>query len=170
MSGMAAHTTRRTTDHHRPWRRFGALGTLFALLGPALVGIIALATPASAVPTTRYVNGATGVDGTNTCTLQANPCKTIPRAVTVSVAGDTIQVAAGTYTGFLGVNKALTITGAGQATTILNCGCSASTVLPAVLVQTPNATDIVNISGFTIKGGYYSAGGGVYQVKGALNL
>jgi hypothetical protein len=47
-------------------------------------------------PTIRYV-ATTGSDAGNTCLVHANPCRTVGRAVSQAQAGDTIQVAAGTY-------------------------------------------------------------------------
>src|SRR3954453_12346686 len=46
--------------------------------------------------TTRFVasTGSDTVPANNPCTNAATPCKTITRALTVSVAGDTINVAA----------------------------------------------------------------------------
>ena len=67
---------------------------------------LVVAAPASAEPTDLYVNGATGNDSwactlnvpTPTETPSNGPCKTIQAAITKAAAGDTINVAAGTYT------------------------------------------------------------------------
>lgn len=60
----------------------------------------ALAAPAVASATDRWVDTDTGTDGGNSCTVQATPCKTINHATTSSqMAGDagTIHVDQGTY-------------------------------------------------------------------------
>lgn len=70
-------------------------------------------------PTTRFV-ATTGTDGANDCTDQEAPCATVEHAVTVAGPGDTIDIAAGTYTEFgITLNKNLTVTGAGAASTTL---------------------------------------------------
>jgi len=70
----------------------------------------------------RYVAPA-GVD-TGNCTNNLSPCLTIAYAVGQSVAGDTIHLAAGTYTGagnqHITLDKSLTLLGAGPAMTILS--------------------------------------------------
>jgi parallel beta-helix repeat protein len=52
------------------------------------------------------------VDGTGTCTDPDFHCTTIQAAVTAATDGDTIEVAAGTYTEHVNVNKSLTLLGA----------------------------------------------------------
>ncbi|MBP8948894.1 MAG: right-handed parallel beta-helix repeat-containing protein, partial [Candidatus Promineofilum sp.] len=69
----------------------------------------------------RYVD-PTGSDSGD-CANVAAPCLTIAYAVAQATAGDTIHLAAGTYTGpgnqHVILSKALTLAGAGAATTIL---------------------------------------------------
>jgi nitrous oxidase accessory protein NosD len=59
-----------------------------------------------------YVDSTSGNDGTGVCGDNTKPFATIQAAVTAATAGDTIQVAAGTYGGGAVVTKALTIRGA----------------------------------------------------------
>ncbi len=69
----------------------------------------------------RYV-ATTGVDA-GACDNSASPCQTIAYAVAQAAAGDTIHIAAGSYTGVgnqhVVIAKALTLAGADAATTIL---------------------------------------------------
>ena len=70
----------------------------------------------------RYVNPA-GADSGD-CSNIATPCLTIAYAVAQAAAGDTIHIAAGTYTGtgnqHVVIEKALVLDGDGPATTILD--------------------------------------------------
>ncbi len=69
----------------------------------------------------RYV-ATTGSDMSNDCTLPGNPCATIEHAVAVSIAADTINVAAGNYAQTsiltLGVND-LTVRGTGATKPVI---------------------------------------------------
>jgi len=71
----------------------------------------------------RHVNATTGVD-TGDCSNIAAPCLTIAYAVAQATAGDTIQLAAGNYTGagnqHVVLDKSVTIDGEDAATTILS--------------------------------------------------
>ena len=61
----------------------------------------------------RYV-ATTGNDSGNTCTNPGNPCATITHAASEAVAGDTLDVAAGTYNEpDLVIDKELTVRGQG---------------------------------------------------------
>jgi hypothetical protein len=73
-----------------------------------IAAFFVFATPAQAA--TRYVS-TTGSD-TTTCT-QTAPCKSLARAYTVSAAGDTVEVAAGSYVSqtVSGGTKAVTFVG-----------------------------------------------------------
>lgn len=86
----------------------------------ALVLTVALVASASLVsaptahavdPTpTLYVSDTTGNDA-NDCKTAANPCLTIGAAIGKASAGDTIEVAVGTYVETLTISKSLTILG-----------------------------------------------------------
>jgi hypothetical protein len=107
----------------------------------------------------RYV-ATTGTDiGDNQCDVALNPCLTIQHAIEVACAGDTINVAAGTYKENIVVDKGVTLAGAGQGSTIVQpalsnpnpctgsslCGGAASNI---ILVQ----ADGVTIHDFTLDG------------------
>jgi hypothetical protein len=63
--------------------------------------------------TTRYVS-TTGSDAGNDCLVMASPCRTVGHAVGQAQAGNTIQVAAGTYAEpGLVIDKAVLFAGAG---------------------------------------------------------
>ncbi|MDD2600061.1 MAG: right-handed parallel beta-helix repeat-containing protein, partial [Kiritimatiellae bacterium] len=80
---------------------------------------------------------------------------TIQAAINAATAGDTIIVAAGTYTESVYVGKSLEIIGAGAAATIVD-GNAADSVLSVI-------GDIdVAVSGLTLKNGSAEWGGGVY--------
>jgi uncharacterized repeat protein (TIGR01451 family) len=53
--------------------------------------------PARAAGTQRYVAPG-GIDSSNDCTENSNPCATVQHAVDVAISGDEILVASGTYT------------------------------------------------------------------------
>lgn len=70
---------------------------------------------------TRYA-ATTGNDSGNNCLNQASPCATIQHAINQALGGETVQIAAGTYTENLSIAKDITLQGADAATTIVNGG------------------------------------------------
>src|SRR5881409_451058 len=74
---------------------------------------------AMAAGTVRYV-ATSGNDTNNDCTDSANPCRTIANGTNQSNAGDTVEVAAGTYNEHVAISRDLTIAGAGAASTIVD--------------------------------------------------
>ena len=113
--------------------------------------------PLVRAPATLFVNaGTTGNDsGPNNCLTPATPCKTITHALTQSINGDTISVAAGTYSTAsngeafpLDILNAVTIAGAGSSTTTVDATGSGSSVF------TVNSSGgAVTLSGLTITNG-----------------
>jgi hypothetical protein len=69
---------------------------------------------------TNRVVATSGSDTGNDCSNSATPCATIQHAIEQATAGDTIQVAAGTYQEHVTVNKDVTIRGAGASSTIVD--------------------------------------------------
>ena len=92
-----------------------------------------------------------------------NEITTIQAALDTAMARDTVNVAAGTYAGEL-VFPAndLVLRGSSQETTILNGGDSSM-----VLTVNSGQTSASIISGFTIRGGLGTNGGGVVVDNGA---
>ena len=144
-----------------------------ALVGLGLLSLLALfaslAPSASAAGTTYYVNGATGSD-TNTCLRSGGgpfpilpgggsagpngPCKTISAAVAKAGAGDTVQVASGTYNEpQINITEPITLRGAGAASTIIDGGNATIASNTGGLIrinEIPQGN--VTIQGFTLEG------------------
>src|SRR5215471_10602748 len=82
--------------------------------------LLALA-PSAMASTTWYVNGVSGSDS-NDCTSATTACKTIGHAISLASSGDSIIVAAATYSERLTIGKNLSILGSGAPTTIIDGG------------------------------------------------
>jgi hypothetical protein len=113
---------------------------------------------------TWYVDGVGGSDSNNGM-APATACKTIGRAILYSASGDSIVVAAATYTENLSISFDLSIIGSNAWTTIIDGGHSATTVAIS------SASAHVNLSQLTIRNGsgLSHGGGGVYNL-GALTI
>src|SRR5262250_2579081 len=98
-------------------------------LSITLVFAISMGVISNAHATDRFVS-PTGNDTTNDCSNSGTPCATFSNAITQSTAGDAIHAAAGTYTETgIGIDKDLTVDGAGQNTTIIDAGGNSGPVL-----------------------------------------
>src|SRR4051795_5226576 len=91
--------------------RVAGVGVLALMTG--FGGLAALAGPASAAPTTRYV-ATTGNDSDNDCTDSTKPCEHVQYAVGQADAGDTVVIAKGEYRESVHIRKSLTLLGAGS--------------------------------------------------------
>jgi parallel beta-helix repeat protein len=89
--------------------RVTAVGLTLAV-GVALAGGATGAAQAAGMQ--RYVSP--GGSNNATC-LQANPCQTVTAGVAAAAPGDTINLAAGTYTEQVTITKSVTLKGAGKA-------------------------------------------------------
>ena len=131
------------------------------MLASALFGVAFLAVPAFALAATLSVPSG------------AYP--TIQSAITAASPGDTVKVAAGTYTEQLTISKSLTLTGVGAKTTFIK----APATLALDTFSPPNVDIIaidgpatVTMSGFTVEGpgpsGCDSINYGIFVFGGAV--
>jgi hypothetical protein len=116
--------------------------TLSVALAPAAAG------------STWYVNGKNGKD-TNNCTTSTLACKTIGHAIGLAASGDSISIAAATYTENLLINVNLKLTGASAATTIIDGGQTSR------VISIENTAISVTLSRLTIRHGVAAGGGGI---------
>ncbi|HEV8064719.1 MAG TPA: Ig-like domain repeat protein [Acidimicrobiales bacterium] len=150
--------------------RRSATGRLCGLAALALaIGVLSTGA-AAAVAQDTILYAAPSSSGSGNCSSAANAC-TLSAALSAAHAGDTIELAAGTYTGTWTVGLAVSLQGASQASTILD-GDSVGTVLT---VQPPTS-DIVALSDVTVENGAgstgyaSSSGGGVDVLAGSLSV
>jgi hypothetical protein len=118
--------------------------------------------PTALASTTWYVDGVNGSD-TNDCKSATAACKTIGHAISLASSGDSIMVAAATYTDNLTIPFDLTIAGAGAGGTIVDGGAAG----PVVGI---GAGSSVTLSGLTMQNGSGGSGGGVYMGGRALTI
>jgi hypothetical protein len=137
----------------------------------ALLWVLGETGPVAAVPaaTTRYVEPS-GTDSGD-CSDPGSPCQTIQYAVGKAVAGDTIDVAAGTYNENVTIDRSLTLQGTGAGRTIADGNGSVT----HQHVMTVTVGSVVIVTGMTITNGKTpdgypgSAGGGIHNA-GTLTL
>jgi hypothetical protein len=128
------------------------------LSGVLALAFVFLSGTSALAASTWYVNGVSGSD-TNTCTSSTAACKTIGHAIALASSGDTITIAAATYTENLTISTSLTIDGADATTTIINGH-----------LELPSSTSAVTLVGVTIQNGSAVNGGGIYNGGGTLTL
>jgi len=128
-----------------------------AMLSVAVLLCTVKVTPARAIPSTLYVDGASGND-TAGCTNPISPCATISYALSQAGDGDTILVAQGTYTENLVITKTVTLEGAYESAGWSRCLDRCTTTIDGnqsgrvIEVQTTLSETTV-IDGFTITNG-----------------
>jgi hypothetical protein len=128
---------------------------------PLLAVFLALA-PTALASTKWYVDGVHGSDNNN-CKSRQHACKTIGHAISLASSGDSITVAAATYTENLTIGVSLRIVGSGTAMTIIDGG-GVNTV---VAVHSGDVT----LSNVTIRNGLASPeGGGIYNEGAILTI
>jgi hypothetical protein len=126
-----------------------------------LLGVLFLAlAPTALASSTWYVDGVNGSDS-NDCKSPQTACKTIGHAISLASSGDSIMVAAETYTENLTIGISLKVIGSGPTTTIIDGGAT-NTVITLNSGQ-------VTLSGLTIQNGYAQNGGGIYN-NGTLTI
>jgi len=125
---------------------------VFAMRAAVVTGVVAAATvlgsaPARATPTTLYVGGAGCSDtGPGSAT---QPFCTITKGAAVAVAGQTVEVAAGTYNGQVSVGHSGT---AGAPIVLRPATGAAVTVTSPAAGFSVSGRSYVTISGFTVAG------------------
>ncbi len=144
----------RVREVHLNWLRYSVVVALVLFLLPAL----------SADPAVRPAQAAT----LSVCPSGPPSCgyAHIQDAVNAAFPGDTISVAAGTYTETVSISTSLTLAGAGASSTVID-GNQSGTVV------TVNAGATVAITGVAIQGGDINstiAGGGLFIAGGTVAL
>src|SRR2546423_587902 len=148
----------------------GWIKSLFAVALFVFCGAFATASGAA----TRYVS-TTGDNTSNDCTNANNACATIAYAINQSNPGDTVQVAAGTYTEHgITVDRNLTIAGDSAAATVVQAAATQASATERVFHIGTGTT--VTISGLTIRNGGKTGftadaeGGGIYNDHAILTI
>lgn len=119
-----------------------------------LLTALSVPLPSTAVAsTTWYVNGVSG-SNTNNCLSSTTACKTIRHAISLAASGDSVIVAAATYTENLTIGKSLSMLGSGATTTIIDGGGVAT------VVTISSSSALVTLSKFTIRNGNSPSGSG----------
>ena len=116
----------------------------FSLSIVTLLCLLVVLAPAALASNTWYVDGVNGNDNNN-CKSPQTACKTIGHAISLASSGDSIMVAAATYTERFTVSISLNIIGAGALTTIVDGGGH------GVVVVISSATANVTLSNLTIQ-------------------
>lgn len=133
--------------------------TAVILAAATVGGLLAGATPASAAGP-WYV--ATNGSNANNCLSASTPCLSVAGVLVKGgfVAGDTINVAPGSYSAVV-VSKAANIVGTGAGPTISGTGATLGN--PAMYVA---ATGTVTVTNVTLTNGNYASGGGLAIAAG----
>jgi hypothetical protein len=131
-----------------------------SLLSLAL--FLALA-PAALASSTWYVDGVNGSDSNN-CKTRLHACKTIGHAISLASSGDSIMVAAATYTENLNIGFSLKIVGSGAATTSVDGGGVGS------VITISSTSSHVILSRLAIGNGYAQMHGGGIHNAGTLTI
>jgi hypothetical protein len=118
--------------------------------------------PIASASSTRYVDGVHGSDS-NDCKSAQTACKTIGHAISLAHSGDSIIVAAATYTENLTIGKDLKIIGTNATTTIIDGGAKGTVITIA------QPTSHVTFSAVTIQNGRNGFGAGIFN-NGTLTV
>ena len=133
-----------------------------AFLSLSLLALFLALVPTALASTTWYVDGVNGSDSNN-CMSATTACKTIGHAISLAASGDSVMIAAATYTENLLINVNLKLIGSGATKTIIDGG-GISTVISIV-----NTAANVTLSKVTISNGVSAFGGGIYN-EGTLTV
>jgi hypothetical protein len=156
----------------RKLRRSASIATI-ALA--TIAGVLAFAPEAASAAGPWFV--APGGSAGNTCLSGASPCGTVTQvlAKTGFVSGDTINVAAGTYTDRpVFAAKSANVVGAGSASTIFNGGLAgpSMSLIFGIGGGTQPAATPFSLSGVTLRNGKNSngLGGGWASIAGVITM
>ncbi len=149
--------SRRPTIHEierlQPMKRT-LIGAFAVLLLPGAALSVVTATAAGAKPSGEFVT-TTGADSGNCVSA---PCATVNYAISQASAGESINVAAGSYNQTVDIDKSVTLLGAGAGkTTIDGSGLDPTAQGYYGVVFVGNAGGPVTVSGFTITNPYPDA-------------
>jgi len=129
---------------------------------PLLAVFLVLASTAALASNTWYVDGVHGKNK-NDCKSSQTACKTIGHAISLASSGDSIKVAAATYTENLTIGFSLNVIGSGAVTTIIDGGGNGT------VFTVSNASAHVALSNVTVRNGRAAAGGGINN-SGTLSI
>jgi hypothetical protein len=121
----------------------------YKLWSPLLLLALTLS-PAALASTTWYVDGVHGSDSNN-CKTPQHACKTIGHTISLAHSGDSIMVAAGTYTENLTISVSLKIIGSDTSMTIVHG--RRRRFNPVIQINNIGSTR-VTLSNLTIKNGF----------------
>jgi hypothetical protein len=125
-----------------------------------LVALSLALAPTALASNTWYVDGVHGNDN-NSCKSRQHACKTIGHAISLAHSGDSIMVAAATYTENLIIGFSLKVIGSGASATIIDGGR-----VNSVVTSRANLT----LSRVTIRNGSGGIGGGVVNEGSSSTL
>jgi predicted outer membrane repeat protein len=127
-------------------------------MGPNRTKLLLIALFLSLAPTalasTWYADGVNGNDA-NDCKSRKTACASIGHAISLALSGDSVMVAAATYTENLNITVNLRLTGASPATTVIDGGSYTH------VISILNKALHVTLSKVTVQNGVASGGGGI---------
>jgi predicted outer membrane repeat protein len=119
-----------------------------------LIAVCLAVAPAALASTTWYVNGVSGSDS-NDCKSSLHACRTIGHAIGLAASGDSITIAAATYTENLFITSNLKLNGARATKTIIDGGG----INRVIAIE--NTAAVVTLNKLTIRNGIAAGGGGI---------
>jgi predicted outer membrane repeat protein len=121
---------------------------------PPLIALFLVVAPAALASSVWYVNGNNGRDS-NDCKTSKTACSTIGHAIALSASGDSITIAAATYTENLFITTNLKLNGAGATKTIIDGGAINR------VISIENTAAVVTLNKLTVRNGIAAGGGGI---------